>query len=138
MARSWSWRGSGIDLKLDGIEHSQLVRNTVWDTDGTYDNDGADAHDPSVQFVPFEGPVAAKGGNGGGGNGGGGGGGGGGSGTAPTDITLTNDLVDENSAGGTVIGTFGAVDADKKERFTFTLTDDANGLSDGILDGFGA
>jgi hypothetical protein len=64
----------------------------------------------------FDGPVAARGGGRKGG------------GSAPTDITISNDVIDENSAGGTLIGTFGAVDADNRERFTFTLLDDANGL----------
>lgn len=85
----------------------------------SHEDDGADA-----LFGPFAGPFAAKGGGNGGNRGGGGGKGGG---TAPSDITLSNNAVDENSAGGTVIGTFGAVDGDKKERFTFSLTDDAGG-----------
>ncbi len=48
-------------------------------------------------------------------------------GTAPTDITLSNSEIDENSSGGTVVGRLGAIDSDRKERFTFTLLDDADG-----------
>ena len=127
MAKVWSGRGNSHDLELDGVEHSQFVRNAVWDIEQTYDGDGADAPEPDVPFEPFDGPVAAKGGiKGGGGRGGGDKSGGGGS--SPTNITLDNQSVDENSIGGTVIGTLDAADADKKERFTFTLADDAHGL----------
>ncbi len=48
-------------------------------------------------------------------------------GTAPTDITLNRTAVNENSPGGTVVGVFGAIDPDRKERFTFTLLDTAGG-----------
>ncbi|MEE8456191.1 MAG: M10 family metallopeptidase C-terminal domain-containing protein [Limibaculum sp.] len=133
MAQGWSRRGNDYDLKLDGIEHSQLVRTAIWDLEQTYDGgdgDAADAPGLDVQFEPFEGPVAAKGGNGG--NKGGGGKGGGG-GSTPTDITvddksIENIFLDENSAGGTLLGILDAIDDDMKERFTFTLPGDANGL----------
>ncbi|MXN67497.1 tandem-95 repeat protein [Stappia sp. GBMRC 2046] len=45
----------------------------------------------------------------------------------PTDITLSNVSVEENSADGTVIGTLGAIDPDAGETFTYTLLDDAGG-----------
>ena len=45
----------------------------------------------------------------------------------PTDMTLSNASVDENSAGGTSIGSLSTEDSDKRERFTYTLTDDADG-----------
>lgn len=129
MALFWSRRGNSYGLELDGVENSQLVRNAVRDIRDigrTDDDDGADAPGPDVLSEPFEGPVAAKGGNGG--NKGGGGGKPGGNGAAPTEITLSNDSIDENSAGGAEIGIFGAVDIDNKERFTFSLIGDANGL----------
>jgi len=123
-------------LKLDGIGYSQLARAAIWDVEQTYDggdDDGAGGAGLGVPFEPFEGPVAARGGNsgdkgGGGGNGGKGDGGGKGGGTAPTKITLTNASVDENSAGGTEVGVLGAVDIDNKERFTFSIIGDADGL----------
>ena len=108
VAKVWSGRGNSHDLKLDGIEHSLLVRTAIWEVEQTYDGgdgDAAEAPGLDVVFEPFEGPVAARGGNGGnGGNKGGGGGGGGGNkggGTAPTAITLSGGSIDENSAGGT-------------------------------------
>jgi hypothetical protein len=123
VAKYWSRRGNSYDLKLEGVEHSQFVRNAIWDTGPADDYGDADTPETYVLFEPIGGPVAAKGGKkGGGGNDSGS------NGSAPSDITLTNDSVDENSIGGTVIGTLGAVDADSRERFTFTLLDDAGGL----------
>lgn len=46
---------------------------------------------------------------------------------APTDITLDNSSVDENSINGTVIGTATAVDEDDGDSHSFALTDDAGG-----------
>ncbi len=132
--QSWSRRGNGPDLKLDGVEHSQLVRGAIADIEPTYDHGEPDGPEPYLLFEQFDGPVAAKGGGGkpdgsggGGGGKGGGGKGGGGSGTAPTEITVSNARVDENSAGGTLVGVLDAVDTDNKERFSFTLLDDAGG-----------
>ncbi len=48
----------------------------------------------------------------------------------PTDITLTNDLIDENSANGSVIGVLGAADADVGDTFTFAFKDVAGTLQD--------
>ncbi len=41
---------------------------------------------------------------------------------APTDISLSNRSVKENSAAGTIIGAFSAVDADTGDTFTYTLS----------------
>ncbi|MBA5778246.1 FG-GAP repeat protein [Stappia sp. F7233] len=46
---------------------------------------------------------------------------------APTDITLSNASVEENSTNGTVVGTLGAADPDAGESFTYTLLDNAGG-----------
>ncbi len=46
---------------------------------------------------------------------------------APTDITLSASSVRENSAAGTVVGTFAAVDSDAGDASTFTLVDSAGG-----------
>jgi hypothetical protein len=111
VAKYWSRRGNSYDLKLEGVEHSQFVRNAIWDTGPADDYGDADTPETYVLFEPIGGPVAAKGGKkGGGGNDSGS------NGSAPSDITLTNDSVDENSIGGTVIGTLGAVDADSREE----------------------
>jgi hypothetical protein len=102
------------------IEHSQFVRNAVLNIEPADDNGDADAPETYAQFELIEGPVAARSGkkSGGGGNG-----------STPSDTTLTNDSGDENSSiGGIEIGVLGAVDADSRERFTFTLLDDAGGL----------
>ena len=40
---------------------------------------------------------------------------------APTDITLSADTIDENSASGTTVGTFTATDADVGDTFTYAL-----------------
>ena len=45
----------------------------------------------------------------------------------PTDIALSNQMVEENAAGGTVIGTLSATDADVGDTFTFSLVAGANG-----------
>jgi hypothetical protein len=121
VAKAWSRRVDSYDLKLDGDEHAQLVRNLVFGTgsdsgDTHEDDDGPHSY---ILFEPIEGPIAAPGGGKGNNRGGG---------SAPTDITISSDNVDENSAGGTVVGTFGAADADNRERHTFTLLDDAGGM----------
>jgi VCBS repeat-containing protein len=47
---------------------------------------------------------------------------------APTDITLSNALVPENTPNGIVIGNLAAVDPDAGDTATFSLTNDAGGL----------
>jgi hypothetical protein len=47
---------------------------------------------------------------------------------APTDITLSNALVPENTPNGIVIGNLTAVDPDAADTATFSLTNDAGGL----------
>ena len=42
---------------------------------------------------------------------------------APTDITLSNASVDENSAAGVVVGDISVVDPDNSETFTFNIAD---------------
>ena len=42
---------------------------------------------------------------------------------APIDITVTGGTVQENAAGGTVVATLGATDADAGSSFTYTITD---------------
>jgi len=46
---------------------------------------------------------------------------------APTDLTLKGDTVNENVKAGTVVGTVTAKDADKSEKFTYSLEDNADG-----------
>lgn len=46
---------------------------------------------------------------------------------APTDLTLTGNAIDENSAPGTVVGQITVRDPDQGEAFTFELTDNAQG-----------
>jgi Ca2+-binding RTX toxin-like protein len=46
----------------------------------------------------------------------------------PTDISLSNATIAENSTTGTVIGVLSATDPDAGDTFTFTLLDDAGGL----------
>lgn len=46
---------------------------------------------------------------------------------APTDITLDNTSIAENSSNGTLVGTLSATDADAGDIFTFNLLDDAAG-----------
>ncbi|HEX9181785.1 MAG TPA: type VI secretion system tube protein Hcp, partial [Burkholderiales bacterium] len=46
---------------------------------------------------------------------------------APSDIALSNAMVPENSAAGTVVGMLTATDADAGEIFTFSLLADADG-----------
>src|SRR5262249_41286026 len=48
-----------------------------------------------------------------------------GSNDAPTDILLSADAVAENSAAGTVVGDFAALDVDHGATATFSLVDDA-------------
>jgi VCBS repeat-containing protein len=43
----------------------------------------------------------------------------------PTDISLSDSTVDENSAGGTVVATLSATDEDTNESFTYQLSDDS-------------
>ncbi|AJC79788.1 serralysin-like metalloprotease domain-containing protein [Rhizobium etli bv. phaseoli str. IE4803] len=45
----------------------------------------------------------------------------------PTDISLSANLVAENSAPGSIIGSLGATDADVGDTFVFSLLDDADG-----------
>lgn len=45
----------------------------------------------------------------------------------PTDVLLSNSVVKENSAAGTVVGTLSAVDPNFGDTHTFTLVDDAGG-----------
>ncbi len=45
----------------------------------------------------------------------------------PTDIALSNNIIPENSANGTVIGTLSATDPTPAESFTFSLTNNAGG-----------
>ena len=66
---------------------------------------------------------AAPGGNGGGGGGGGGKGGGGGS-KGPTAMALDTNTVEENSPGGTIVGTLTTTDASKKDTHTYEITND--------------
>jgi hypothetical protein len=47
---------------------------------------------------------------------------------APTDVTLSNASVPENTLNGTVIGNLAAVDPDAGDTATFSLTNDAGGL----------
>ena len=46
---------------------------------------------------------------------------------APTDLDLSGNTVDENSANGTVVGTASATDPNDTDSFTYSLTDDAGG-----------
>jgi len=46
----------------------------------------------------------------------------------PTDISLSNRSVKENSAAGTIIGALSAVDADAGDTFTYTLSGPSAGL----------
>ena len=46
---------------------------------------------------------------------------------APTDLALSGNVIAENAANGTVVGTASATDPDSGETFTYSLTDDANG-----------
>jgi len=124
VGRSGWWRGSdGWSEAPDPATSPQgsgfLVRS---ERGGTLSHEFENAPDAN--------PLGGASGFLGAGRGGGGGKSGGrtgSAGTAPTDITLSNASVDENSAGGTVVGNLGAVDADRKERFTFSLLDDASG-----------
>jgi hypothetical protein len=122
MAKNSARRGISRTTDLNNAEHSQKMHDSVRGGARRHDGDGVDISDPTDVTGVIDGPVAARGG------GGNKGGGNGGRGTTPTDITLSGNSVDENSAGGTVIGTLGAVDADRKERFSFSLIDDAGGL----------
>jgi VCBS repeat-containing protein len=45
----------------------------------------------------------------------------------PTDITLSKNRVDENSANGTIVGKLGTVDPDRVDNFTYTMVNDAGG-----------
>ena len=45
----------------------------------------------------------------------------------PTNVTVSNLTVPENSAGGTVVGVVGAVDPDAGETFTYSLANNAGG-----------
>jgi hypothetical protein len=119
MVKIWFRSGNSYNPNQSGNEYSQVIRNSARNVEQNTVDDGTDAPDPGVLVEPIVGPVAA---------GGGAGKGGGGSGTAPTDVTLTNASVDDDSASGTVIGIFGAIDSDRKERFAFSLIDDAGGL----------
>ena len=47
--------------------------------------------------------------------------------TTPVGLTLSADVVAENAANGTEAGTVSAIDPDRGETFTYTLTDDAAG-----------
>ncbi len=49
---------------------------------------------------------------------------------APTDITLSNASVPENTPNGTVVGNLAAVDPDAGDTATYTLIDNAGGLFD--------
>lgn len=49
-------------------------------------------------------------------------------GNPPTDISLTNNSIAENSALGATIGTLSATDPDAGETFTFSLVNSAGGL----------
>jgi VCBS repeat-containing protein len=49
---------------------------------------------------------------------------------APTDITLSNNSVQENTTNGAVVGFLTAVDPDAGDTATFTLVDNAGGLFD--------
>lgn len=46
----------------------------------------------------------------------------------PSDITMDNDSIAENSANGAQIGQLGATDADSVDSMTYSLLDDAGGL----------
>ncbi len=46
---------------------------------------------------------------------------------APSDITLSANSIDENSANGTAIGTLSTADAEANDTHTYTLVDDAGG-----------
>jgi len=87
-------------------------------------------HSPTWDIDAAAAKPEGKGGGGGGGKGKGGttdGTSDGTSGSAPTDISLTSYSVDENSGGGTIVGTLSADDSDKREKFTYRLVDDAEG-----------
>lgn len=141
-------RGSVYGLRLPGFDLSQAIRNTAWTTEASREEVASDLLGPLIQpeevvqtFSADSGDVASGDGGtevdtvtpsllrekGNGGTKGSGGGSGGGSSkkAAPTDITLTNTSVDENSIGGTLVGFLGAKDSDRKESFTFQLLDSA-------------
>ena len=46
---------------------------------------------------------------------------------APTDIILSNDAIDENSANGTIVAALTTADADAGESFIYEMIDDAGG-----------
>jgi VCBS repeat-containing protein len=54
-------------------------------------------------------------------------------GQSPTDITLTDNTLDENSPAGTVVGDLSTIDPDAGDTHTYTLVDDADGTF--IIDG---
>lgn len=88
---------------------------------------GAEPEADVLEVAPWFQQAAKGGGKGGGGSGGKDGGGGGKQTYAPTDITISSQEVAENSEAGTVVGLLDAVDADRRETFTFRLLDDAEG-----------
>jgi len=129
VARNWSRRGDNFEKKLDGFGHSHQVKQVHFGSGDTALDHGSDydGPEPYLMYQVFDGPVAAPGGKGKGGGSGGGGGGRGGTNSAPTDIQISSDDVLENSTAGTVVGTLSASDVDRKERFTFSLENDAGG-----------
>ncbi|UPJ41119.1 VCBS domain-containing protein [Bradyrhizobium sp. 40] len=46
---------------------------------------------------------------------------------APTDISLSNTVIPQGTASGTVVGTLSALDPDAGDTFSYTLTDNAGG-----------
>jgi hypothetical protein len=84
----------------------------------------SEADDPVAAPGGNRGKPVDDGGDSGSGGKGGGKGGGGSTGSAPTDISLSSYVIDENSAAGTEIGVFSATDSDRKERHSFRLIDD--------------
>ena len=46
---------------------------------------------------------------------------------APTDLNLSNNVINENSSNGSVVGTISSVDPDQNETFTYNLLDSAGG-----------
>ena len=56
----------------------------------------------------------------------------------PTDITLSNNTVDENKTANTVVGTLSAIDSDVGDTFTFSLECTVAGAEDGSFNILGA
>jgi plastocyanin len=106
----WTWIGNFHSVTETNGLFDSLVHNAPFTFQFTFTNAGTYNYMCTVHGPHMSGQIIVAGAP-----------------APPTDIVLTGGSVPENSANGTVCGSFSTVDPDQADGHTYTLVDDAGG-----------